>query len=126
MAGQCHSHGQAPGLNDPIHCRLGDVFSATTHSSSGRRAQRLLVNGDQKAKRRNSARGDADVDSRDFPVCRLNHLRPQFFTKCSFGESECSTYNGQRGVYLAPDKITSSLGWAAKEVRTLVEASLIC
>ena len=114
-AGKCKINGQPPSLTDPVHCRLGDYFSPTAHSSSGRcSSEKMNSNDKPKVERR------ADAASRNFPVCRFNHLRPLFFAKCPFQEANCTTYNGQRGVHVAPDKIFSSLGWAAKEIRSLI------
>jgi len=118
-AAKCKINGQVPTTADPVHCRRGDYFSVTAHSSSGRySAENMNTNDNTKVDRR------SDAASRAFPVCRLNHLRPHFFTKCPLQESNCTTYNGQRGVHVAPEEIFSSLGWAAKDIRSFVGASL--
>ena len=115
MAAKCRTSGHAPLPQDAAHCRLGDFFSPTVHSSRGRFMQKQVRRKEERL---------VNQSALEFPVCRLNHLRPQFFTKCPHGEKNCTVFNGQRGVYVTPEEITSSLSWAAQEVGRLKNACL--
>mmetsp|Transcript_15835 Transcript_15835/g.31623 ORF Transcript_15835/g.31623 Transcript_15835/m.31623 type:complete len:678 (+) Transcript_15835:34-2067(+) len=67
--------------------------------------------------------GDTRND-KDKVVCRLNHYRPEFYTKCPGGAAVCNTFNQQRSVFVAPDMIEASIGWTAPIVRASISAAV--
>jgi hypothetical protein len=87
--------------SEELHCHYGAQFG---HQSGFQRNQR--------------AGGGNNV------VCRLNHYRPEFYTKCPNGAAVCDTYNGQRSVYVVPSMVEATISWAAQGVRDSVAAAV--
>lgn len=50
------------------------------------------------------------------PICRFNHYRPEFFTKCPRQEKVCNVYRGQRSVYVFDFQTNSTLDWTIPQL----------